>query len=399
MRIATFALSLPLLFIASCGNAQSGDSAPKARASAHKSAAEQQADKAVEKPAPSPFKVASLGSFDEPWAIKVEPGTGRIFVTEKKGTLKVVDPASGQAASVAGTPADVSYGGQGGFADVAFAPDYARSHAIYLSWVTSGAGKARYGVVGRGTLACAQLSACAVQGLKVIWRQEPALDTFGQFALRITFSPDGKYLFVSSGEMMKGDPAQDLSNNLGKIVRLNLDGTAAAGNPFAGKPSPTNQIWTYGHRNPLGLKFDLTGQLWDIEHGPMGGDEINRLVPGDNYGWPVVSDGDNYNGTPIPRHWTHPEFHPPAIWWNPVIAPGDFIFYSGKLWKDWKGEAIVAGLKTTCIARVALSGEHGTELARYDMGKRMRDIAEAPDGSLYAIEDGNGGRLLHLTPK
>jgi glucose/arabinose dehydrogenase len=399
MRFATIALSLPLLFIASCGNAQSGDSAAKGVAGAHKSAAEQQADKAVEKPAPSPFNVASLGTFAEPWAIKVEPGTGRIFVTEKAGTMKVVDPANGQAAAVSGTPSDVSYGGQGGFADVAFAPDYASSHAIYLSWVTKEDGNKRYGVVGRGTLACAQLSSCRVEALKVIWRQQPALDTFGQFALRITFSPDGKYLFVSSGEMMKGDPAQDLSNNLGKIVRLNLDGTAAVGNPFASKGSPSDQIWTYGHRNPLGLKFDLSGQLWDLEHGPAGGDEINRLKPGDNYGWPVVSNGDDYSGTPIPRHWTHPEFHPPAIWWNPVIAPGDFIFYSGKLWPEWKGQAIIAALKTQAIIRVSLNGEHGTEEARYDMGHRMRDLTEAPDGSFYAIEDGNGGRLLHLTPK
>jgi glucose/arabinose dehydrogenase len=233
--------------------------------------------------------------------------------------------------------------------------------------------------------------------LKVIWRQTPAYDTFGQFALRITFSPDGKHMFVSSGDLVKADPAQDLSTNLGKIVRLNLDGTAAAGNPFATKGSPSDQVWTYGHRNPLGLKFDLDGQLWDIEHGPAGGDEINRLEAGDNYGWPVVSNGDNYNGTPIERHWTHPEFHAPAIWWNPVIAPGDFIFYSGKLWPEWKGQAIIAGLKTQAIIRVALAGDHGTEVARYDMGKRMRDVAEAPDGSLYAIEDGNGGRLLHLT--
>jgi glucose/arabinose dehydrogenase len=400
MRFATFVLSLPLLLIASCGHAQSGDSAPKATAGTQKSAADQQRDKAVEKPVPSPFNVTSLGAFNEPWAIKVEPGTGRIFVTEKSGAMKVVDPKTDQTASVGGLPTDVSYGGQGGFADVAFAPDYGHSHTIYLSWVTKDASdKQRYGVVGRGTLACAQITSCSVQGLKVIWRQTPAYDTFGQFALRITFSPDGRYMFVSSGDLVKADPAQDLSTNLGKIVRLNLDGTPAAGNPFAGKGSPANQIWTYGHRNPLGLKFDLNGQLWDIEHGPLGGDEINKLKAGDNYGWPVVSDGDNYNGTPIPKHWTHSEFHAPAIWWNPVIAPGDFIFYSGKLWKDWKGQAIVAGLKTQCIARVALSGDHGTEVARYDMGHRMRDVAEAPDGSLYAIEDGAGGRLLHLTPK
>lgn len=372
MRIPTLALSLPLLAIASCGSASSGDS--------------------------TPFKTASLGTFDEPWALAIEPGTGRIFVTEKPGTLKVVDPASGQTASVSGAP-EVSYGGQGGFADVTFAPDFRTSQDIYLSWVKQDGDGKRYGVVGRGKLSCAQISSCAVEGLKVIWRQEPALRTFGQFALRMAFSPDGKHLFVSSGDLAKGDPAQDLSNNLGTIVRLNPDGTAAAGNPFASKGSPTDQIWTYGHRNPLGLKFDLNGQLWDLEHGPKGGDEINRLVPGRNYGWPLVSGGDNYDGSPIPKNDTRPDLAQPAINWTPVIAPGDFIFYSGKAWPEWKGQAIVAGLKTQCLARVSLSGNHGTEVARYDMGHRMRDVIEAPDGSLYAIEDGKGGRLLHLTPR
>ena len=390
MRFATAVLSLPLLAIASCGSVPSGDSPSEPAASA--------ANHAIPAPAPSPFKVDSLGAFDQPWALAVEPGTGRIFITQKAGALKVVDPASRQTASVSGTP-QVSYGGQGGFADIAFAPDYKRSHTIYLSWVKADDANKRYGVVGRGALDCAVLTACAVKGLTEIWRQQPALSTAGQFALRMAFSPDGKYLFVSSGDLMKGDPAQDNTNNLGTIVRLNPDGTAATGNPFAGKPSPTDQIWTYGHRNPLGLAFDLKGQLWDLEHGPRGGDEINRLKPGDNYGWPVVSNGDNYNGTPIPRHWTHPDFHAPAIYWTPVIAPSDMIFYSGKLWPEWKGQAIITGLSTQCIARVSLSGEHGQELARYDMGTRMRGLAEAPDGSLYAIEDGGSGRLLRLTPK
>ncbi|HTM95917.1 MAG TPA: PQQ-dependent sugar dehydrogenase [Croceibacterium sp.] len=384
MRIPTIALSLPLLAAASCGSAQSGDSAPAASAS---------------NPAPAetrgPFAIAALGTFEEPWALAIEPGTNRIFITEKAGTLKVVDPATGKSAPVSGTP-QVSYGGQGGFADVAFAPDYAASHTIYLSWVKADESGKRYGVVGRGTLDCADMAACAVNGLTEIWRQSPALETFGQFAVRLAFAPDGKHLFVASGDLAKGDPAQDISNNLGAIVRLNLDGTPAAGNPLAGKGNA--DIWTYGHRNPLGLKFDASGQLWDVEHGPAGGDEINKLVPGDNYGWPVVSNGDNYNGTPIPRHPTRPEFHAPAISWNPVIAPGDMIFYSGKLWPEWKGNAIVAGLKTQALVRVKLSGDKGTEEARYDMGKRMRGLAEAPDGSIYAIEDGKGGRLLRLTP-
>jgi glucose/arabinose dehydrogenase len=383
MRLATFALSLGLLLSASCGLAQSGDSAavpPR---------------KAVPAPAPTPFKTTSLGAFDEPWALALEPGTGNVFITEKHGTMKFVQPANGRVGTVTGMPS-VSYGGQGGFADVAFAPDYRTSHAIYLSWVKEDGGK-RYGVVGRGTLKCEEHDSCAVEGLKEIWRQAPALSTFGQFALRLAFAPDGRHLFVSSGDLVKGDPAQDNSNNLGTIVRLNLDGSAAAGNPFAGKGAPTNQIWTYGHRNPLGLAFDLSGQLWDLEHGPRGGDEINKLVRGDNYGWPVVSNGINYNGTPIPHHPTHPEFHAPAIWWDPVIAPGDLIFYSGKLWPEWKGQALAAGLSSQAIVRVSLAGDSGKEEARYDMGHRMRGLVEAADGSLYAIEDGKGGRLLHLT--
>ena len=211
-------------------------------------------------------------------------------------------------------------------------------------------------------------------------------------------SPDGKYLFLSSGERMQGDPAQKLDNNLGKVLRLNLDGTPADGNPFADRGGVAREIWSYGHRNLLGLEFDLNGQLWDLEHGPRGGDEINKVEPGDNYGWPVRSNGDDYSGTPIPDHTPDDGFHKPAISWNPVIAPGDFVFYSGKLWPEWRGQAVIANLGTTSIVRVALDGEKGTEEARYKFEKRLRDIAEAPDGSLYVIEDGPGGRLLHLTP-
>ncbi len=390
MKFPYLALSLPALLIASCGSARSGDSAANSAASV---------GTPVEAPAGAPFAITSLGAFKEPWALAVEPGSGNVFVTLKGGGMKFVQPATGRLGTVTGMP-EVSYGGQGGMADVAFAPDYARSHTIYLSWVKADGGK-RYGVVGRGTLKCEEHDSCAVEDLKEIWRQVPALDTFGQFALRIAFAPGGKHMFVASGDMAKGDPAQDNSNNLGTIVRLNLDGTAAAGNPFAGQGSPTDQIWTYGHRNPLGLAFDAGGQLWDLEHGPRGGDEINKLVPGDNYGWPVVSNGINYNGTPIPDHDTRPDFHAPAVFWTPVIAPGGMTFYSGKLWPEWKGQAIVAGLATQCLARVTLdaAGDSGKEVARYDMGKRMRGVAEAPDGSLYAIEDGDGGRLLHLTPK
>jgi glucose/arabinose dehydrogenase len=391
MRISTIALSLSAAAIASCGSAQSGDSAAQA-------SGQTTGWHATELPAGAPFKAEALGSFDNGWALRMEPGTGRIFVTEKPGTMKVVDPRTGRIAAVTGVP-QVAYGGQGGLADFTFAPDYKTSHAVYLSWAEAGENGDKGGAIGRGTLDCAGQADCKIENLKVIWRQQPKFSGQLQYALRLTFSPDGKYLFVSSGDRVDIDLVQKFDNDLGKILRLMPDGTAAKGNPFADKGHPADEIWTIGHRNPLGLKFDLDGQLWDLEHGPAGGDEINKLVPGDNYGWPLVSNGDNYNGTPIPRHSTRLDFHAPAISWNPVIAPGDMIFYSGRMWPEWKGQALIAGMKTQAIIRVSLSDDHGTELARYDMGHRIRDLIEAPDGSLYVLEDGKDGRLLHLTPQ
>ena len=197
---------------------------------------------------------------------------------------------------------------------------------------------------------------------------------------------------------MQGEPAQGLDNNLGKVLRLNLDGTPADGNPFAERGGVSREIWSYGHRNIAGLQFDLDGTLWDLEHGPRGGDEINRVQRGANYGWPVRSNGINYNGDPIPDHSADDGFTKPAISWTPVIAPGDFIFYSGKLWPQWRNQALAAGLGSTSLVRVSLAGDKGTEEARYAFDNRLRDIVEAPDGSIYLIEDGPDGRLLHLTP-
>ncbi|MEO6042205.1 MAG: PQQ-dependent sugar dehydrogenase [Croceibacterium sp.] len=374
------AILLSAAFSASCGSAQPADNAAQNGS--------------------LPFKIAAVGSFDAPWAARFAPGTQVLFVTEKKGTMKFVDLPSGREGTVTGIP-PVNFSGQGGFADVAFLPGERSAtlgkRTIYLSWAEAGEGP-RSGVVGKGTLVCAQADACRVEGLQVIWRQVPKTSGPLQFALRLTFSPDGKYLFVASGDRVAIDNVQTLGSNLGKIVRLLPDGRPAPGNPFASQGSLANEVWTYGHRNPLGLKFDLAGQLWDLEHGPRGGDEINRLAPGQNYGWPLVSGGDNYDGTPIPKNQSRPDLAQPAIMWNPVIAPGDFVFYSGKLWPQWKGQALIAGLGTQAIVRVSLAGDKGTEQARYKFDHRLREIVEAPDGSLYVLEDGAGGRLLHLTP-
>ena len=194
-------------------------------------------------------------------------------------------------------------------------------------------------------------------------------------------------------------PAQDKSANLGKVIRLHLDGTPAAGNPFAAAGGVSAQIWSLGHRNILGLAFDPQGRLWDLEHGPAGGDELNLVKAGANYGWPVVSQGDHYDGKAIPRHPTRPDFAAPAISWNPVIAPGDFIFVSGKAFPAWQGQALIAGLGAGGLVRVAIDGDTAREVERIDLGNRIRAIAEAPDGSIWIVEDGEDAKLRKLTPK
>ncbi|MXO93552.1 PQQ-dependent sugar dehydrogenase [Erythrobacter arachoides] len=348
----------------------------------------------------SPFAATSQGTYAEPWALAFEPGTGRIFITEKRGTAKLYDPASGTTREVTGLP-EVAYGGQGGLGDVAFAPDYASSRTIYLSWAQAASSGARRAVVGRGTLSCEAAGECRVEGLTQIWQQSVPIESPGHFSHKIAFSPDGRYLFVASGDRMQGAPAQDLTNNLGTVVRLTPDGRAAPGNPFADRGGATAEIWSYGHRNILGIGFDPQGQLWEIEHGPAGGDELNRVERGANYGWPTRSNGDNYDGSNIPDHTADDGFAKPAISWDPVIAPGDMIFYTGDMFADWRGQVLAANLRTTSISRIAAdaSANSASEEARYEFPHRLRDIAQAPDGAVWVIEDGEGGRLIRLTPR
>ncbi len=392
----SFALSLPAALISSCGGAVSGDGATAQSTPPPAGAKAQAPDETV-----GPFAVTDMGTFEEPWGAAFAPGTQTLFITEKAGTMKFVDTATGRTGTVGGTPT-VDYGGQGGFGDVAFLPSESAAtvgtRTIYLTWVEGGSDDTRGAVLGRGQLVCDGGDACAIRGLSVIWRQQPKVTGRGHFSHRIAFSPDGKYLFLSSGERQKGDPAQDLSVNLGKVLRLNLDGSAAAGNPFADRGSPSDQIWSYGHRNLLGLQFDSAGRLWDLEHGPKGGDELNHVERAKNYGWPIVSDGVDYDGSPIPDHSTRPEFAAPAIHWTPVIAPGDFVFYDGTLWPEWQGDALIAGLKTEALIRVDMQGTQATETDRWDLGRRLREIVEGPDGALWVLEDGSGARLRRLTP-
>ena len=371
----------PVLFgLASCGSAPAGDNPAAAES-------------------PGEFTVTAAARFDEPWALAFLPGKPFALITERKGKLKLWQEG-GAAREVDGVP-EVAYGGQGGLGDVAVAPDFATSGTVYLTWAEPGEGDRRGAALGRARLVLE--GAPRLEGLQVIWRQQPKVSGEGHYAHRIAFSPDGQYLFLSSGERQKKAPAQAMDGNLGKILRLLPDGTPAPGNPFADKGGIAREIWTYGHRNPLGLKFDAQGQLWDLEHGPAGGDELNLLRPGRNYGWPLVSNGDDYNGTPIARHATRPDLAAPAISWNPVIAPGDFIFYGvksgGKPFPAWRGQALIAAMQAPGLVRVAIEGETAREVARYPMDSRIREVVEHEDGSIWLLEDGEGGRLLHLSPR
>ncbi len=342
-----------------------------------------------------------MGEFDRPWAIEFIPGTDTLAITEKAGTLKLMKTSTGETLTVSGVP-DVAYGGQGGFGDVAFLPSEAEredGRTIYLSWAEMGESSTRGAVVGRGTLVCnEEADACAINDLNIIWRQAPKVSGRGHYSHRISFSPDEQYMFIASGDRQKQTPAQDLTNTLGTIVRLNLDGTVADGNPFADRDGVTPQIWSYGHRNILGMDWDAEGRLWDVEHGPAGGDELNLVTREANYGWPTRSYGENYNGDPIPDHSDDDGFTKPAITWTPVIAPGDMIFYIGDMFADWQGDAMIAGLSSQALIRVEIDGDTATEAARYGFDNRLRSIEQGPDGAIWVAEDGEGGRILKITP-
>jgi glucose/arabinose dehydrogenase len=399
--------ALPLLLLIGC----TGDSSDLAAA-----AAAQGSDR--------PFDMAVAGRFEEPWAIAFLPD-GRALVTEKRGRIQLWRAGAANV-EVGGVP-PVSYGGQGGLLDIALAPDFPASRTVYLSYAEPGAD-------GSGlALARARLveagGGARLDGLQVIWRQLPR-GAGGQFGGIIRFSPDGRFLFLTTGERQRFTPAQDPDQALGKILRLTPDGRPAAGNPWAGRagaasvlvtdpPRDTEaardaaarrvaltgpnltpaETWTTGHRNAYGLAFAPDGRLWEHEMGPRGGDELNLIEPGRNYGWPIVSEGQNYDGVPIPAHATRPEFTPPILSWVPSISPAGMIVYTGRMFPGWRGSALLGALSGEALIRVVLSGATARKAEQWDMGARIRDVAQAPDGSVYLLEDGRDGRLFRLTPR
>ncbi len=353
-----------------------------------------------------PFEVESIAAFDEPWAIAFLPD-GRMLITEKKGVLSIVT-RDGEKTPIAGMP-DVDYGGQGGLGDVALHPDFGDNGSIYISYVEAGTGDTRGAAVARGTLDLAG-ERPTLSDLQVLWRQYPKMVGYGHYGHRLLLDDDG-YLWISSGDRQKFTPSQDMQSNAGKVLRIMDDGSIPDDNPFADYFSQDPlvddigvypEIWSLGHRNPLGMDFDLDGQLWVLEMGPLHGDELNLIRRGGNYGYPEVSDGDHYDLREIPDHSTRPEFLAPAISWDPAISPGDLTFLEGKLFRAWRGNALAAALGEQAIVRIEVDGESAREVERYAMGSRIRAIAEGPEGAIWVLEDerrNSQGRLLKLKPK
>jgi glucose/arabinose dehydrogenase len=346
-----------------------------------------------------PFKVQVVADFESPWAMTFLPD-GRMLITEKAGILYLVSADGQQRTRVDGIPA-VASGGQGGFMDVVLHPGFAQNRLVYFSYSEAGPG-GKGVVLARGALADGAQP--ALREVRTLFRASPYVEGDGHFSGRIAFSKDG-YLFFTNGDRQKFDPAQDPKATLGKVLRLKDDGTPAPGNPLAAKGFDP-AIWSYGHRNLLGIAIDASGNLWEQEMGPKGGDEANLILPGRNYGWPIASDGDHYdnppkNGAPIPDHDTRPEFEKPKVSWNPVISPGGLMVYSGKLWPQWKGDLFIGGLSSQALIRVDVDGTSARKGDQWPMGERIREPEEGPDGAIWLLEDGRRegkGRLLKLTP-
>jgi len=372
-----------------------------------------------------PFTVTQVTTLSLPWKIAFLPD-GRMLITEKVGGMQLVTQ-QGEKTPVANVPA-VLWKGQGGMLGVFLSPHYATDHSVYLTYSEPGDGGSSL------ALARARLKigadAASLEDLRVIWRDGERGEG-GQFGAQVAFSPDGKYLFLSSGDRQRMTPAQDPNQPLGKILRLTLDGKPAPGNPMAGKigaatvpiidpPSDTeaaktapvvrtyafpgpnltpSETWASGFRTPYGLAFAPDGRLWELEHGPRGGDELNLIQPGKNYGWPLVSYGHNYNGVPIPSPETRPDLAKPVIYWVPVIAPGNLMFYKGAMFPQWNGSAFASGLASEALIRITFDGKGGAQTAeRWAVGHRIRDVEVAPDGALWMIEDAKPGGLFRLTP-
>ncbi|GAA4893453.1 PQQ-dependent sugar dehydrogenase [Tessaracoccus lubricantis] len=336
------------------------------------------------------FTITEHESFTNPWALEFLPGTDLLAITERTGALKLRS-ADGTVREVTGAP-EVAVAGQGGLGDVIAGPTFEADGTVYLSWVERGDGGSG-AVVGTATL---DAEAATLSNVTKIWTQTPKVGGDGHFSHRLAIQ--GEHLFVSSGDRQKMDPAQEMDNTLGKVLRLTLDGQPAPDNPFQEDAPAAQQFWSMGHRNVLGLAFDADGRLWASEMGPEGGDELNLIKPGLNYGWPAASNGSHYGGGEIPDHAAGDGFEPPKAFWTPSISPGSLMIYQGDLFPGWKGDAFLGALSGERLVRVPLDGEVAGTPEEWPMGARIRAVEEGPDGAIWLLQDGEGGKLLELRP-
>jgi glucose/arabinose dehydrogenase len=395
-----------LLVLASCGSSPSAS--------------------AGEPSAGTPFSVSEVATFDSPWAMSFVPGRPFALVTEKPGKIWWIDVSNGRKLQVSGVP-PVVVSSQGGLLDVVTGPSYPRDGFVYLTYSERSPNGGSGLALARAVLIRTE-DGVSLHRLQVVWR-DPGGGEGGPFGARIAFAPDGHSLFLSSGERQRFTPAQDPSQPLGKILHLTLDGKPAPGNPMEGRtgaptvtitnppqdteaandkngrlvrwPGPNltpAETWSSGHRNPLGLAFAPDGRLWETEMGPRGGDELNLILPGRNYGWPRASNGSNYDGADIPDHRPGDGFEPPKLFWNPSISPAGLLIYSGNLFPQWKGDALIPALSGQALIHVRIRGDAAAKADQWDMGHRIRAVTQGPRGEVYLLEDGAGARLLRLTP-
>jgi len=354
------------------------------------------AQEAPRSPTPAAVKLAArvtdvARGLEHPWGLAFLPDS-RLLVTERPGRLRLV--TNGQLSEpLAGVPA--VYGrGQGGLLDVALGPGFAQDRLVYLSFSEPGEG-------GAGTaVARGRLGERGLEGTHVIWRQQPKVDGPNHWGSRLVFRPDGT-LFVTLGERYAyRERAQDLSVTLGKIVRINPDGTVPRDNPFVGRDGVRPEIWSYGHRNIQAAALDARGQLWTVEHGARGGDELNNPQPGKNYGWPAITYGVDYSGARIGIGTAHPGMEQPVYYWDPVIAPSGAAFYTGAAFPEWRGDLLVGSLRPGALVRLRIDSGRVIQEERYlgDLGERIRDVRQGPDGAIYLLTDSPRGRILRLDP-
>ncbi len=363
------------------------------------------------------IQIETLESFDDTWSMTFLPD-GRAIVAEQTGTLWLLDRNGKKSGEIKGGP-DVEARNQGGFGDIIIDPDFTRNRRVYFSFVErdrrndnlSGA------VVESATLVLSG-SGGRLSARERLWEQSPKMRGNGHYGYRLAISPDnaeggGGFLFITSGDRQHFSPSQNMDSNIGKVLRITTDGDVPSDNPFSGQGGVTDEIWSLGHRNPLGMDFAADGSLYVHEMGPAHGDELNKIERGENYGYPVVSNGDHYSGVEIPDHTEIPIYEHPAAWWAEAISPAGFVIYKSDEMPDFTGDGFIGGLSSQALVRVVFDRDKiaavsdspsssdrrrtlAIEAERFEWDARIREVEEGPDGALYVLEDGEG-RLLRIT--